>query len=90
MITQIILDAITYWIAGAIYLIPQMPAQIAELPALVSDGMITLGNALANLSPLVPFFTFRALFDWWLILLGFWVATRPLALLFWLIGRSKA
>jgi len=87
VITQIILDAATYWVAGALALIPQLP----EVASLVSDwtsGMQTVASTTAPLGVIVPFMEIRRVLDFFLVVLAWWLAVLPIRFFFWLVGRG--
>lgn len=87
MITQIILDAATYWVAGALALFPQLP-EVGALVASWVSGMNTVAATTAPLGAIVPFMEIRRVLDFFLVVLAWWLAVLPIKFVFWLVGRG--
>lgn len=87
MIIQIILDAASYWVAGAISLLPPTPQALLDLLAGFNNGVAFMIAKIAPFGVILPFVQIGNVLQWWIGLLAFWALTLPLKLVLWLMGR---
>lgn len=87
MITQMILDALSQFVAGLIDLVPPLPYSVQSAVDGISSGLDSLSASFEPLGAVVPFEVIGGMLAGWTALLGFWAATVVARVVLWAIDR---